>query len=366
MMQIQCTKKLLKELGVVELQAAEEESIFCWHANLLTMNRRKAIVLMNDSSRYSIILYGLKAKHMKKINEIIIEAIRDTWLAEGIRPEIIEAYLSAGKNFAFSATKDRSMVARLNKACDHVYFYSHHIVTDSLGQPTVDKKCNKLIVGNVDKSYSKPNENLYKDLQSFSGDSIFNKEALLLHIQLRLDNHNVWRKVIVPKHIDFPDLHQTIQNAFGWQDYHLHEFNVYPIDVHVEEIFEQKPIINLVCNDDAFDYDYGVPMKLTVNQTVMEYLPCILTYNYDFGDDWRHVITVEKVIENYEQNYAVCVEAKGNTPPENVGGDGGYDEFLAILENPEHPDYVHTKSWGDSQGFASFDLELVNRRLKHI
>jgi len=240
------------------------------------------------------------------------------------------------------------------------------LIPDSLIQPTVNKKCNRLIVGDGGKSYTRPNENLYKDLKSIAGNSIFNKEALLLHVQLTLEHHDVWRKVIVPMHIDFPDLHQTIQIVFGWQDSHLHEFNVYPIDVHVEEIYDQKPIINLVCNDDAFDYDYGVPMKLTENQKVMDYLPCVLTYNYDFGDDWRHLITVEKIIGNYEQNSPVCVEAEGNTPPEDVGGDGGYDEFLAVLENPEHPDYVHMKSWGDSKGFGSFDLEMVNRRLKHL
>lgn len=55
-----------------------------------------------------------------------------------------------------------------------------------------------------------------------------------------------------------------------------------------------------------------------------------------------------------------------NCSPEDVGEEAGYDEFLEIIKNQSHPDYAHTKSWRDSKGFGSFDLELVNRRLKYF
>jgi len=35
----------------------------------------------------------------------------------------------------------------------------------------------------------------------------------------------VWRRVLVPGGITFLTLHQVIQYAMGWQDYHLHEFS---------------------------------------------------------------------------------------------------------------------------------------------
>lgn len=36
----------------------------------------------------------------------------------------------------------------------------------------------------------------------------------------------VWRRIQVPSRYSFWDLHVAIQDAMGWQDYHLHEFTV--------------------------------------------------------------------------------------------------------------------------------------------
>ncbi|WP_156906643.1 DUF6933 domain-containing protein [Alteribacter aurantiacus] len=49
-MLIQCTQKLLKEIKVKPSEVSEEERLYCWHANVMMMGRRKALVLMNDSS----------------------------------------------------------------------------------------------------------------------------------------------------------------------------------------------------------------------------------------------------------------------------------------------------------------------------
>ena len=60
-MLIQCTKKLLGELEIKPVPSIEEAPLFSWHANIITVNRRKTVVLCNDSNRYIVVLYGLKA-----------------------------------------------------------------------------------------------------------------------------------------------------------------------------------------------------------------------------------------------------------------------------------------------------------------
>lgn len=47
-------------------------------------------------------------------------------------------------------------------------------------------------------------------------------------IKIILDNTHppVWRRVIVPEKITFADLHEIIQILFGWDDYHLHDFQI--------------------------------------------------------------------------------------------------------------------------------------------
>ncbi len=58
-MLIQCTKTLLDKLGLPKesLKPAEgsealPESLTAWHANYITLDRRKAIILMNNETRY--------------------------------------------------------------------------------------------------------------------------------------------------------------------------------------------------------------------------------------------------------------------------------------------------------------------------
>lgn len=36
----------------------------------------------------------------------------------------------------------------------------------------------------------------------------------------------VWRRVVIPDKITFAELHEIIQVLFGWEDEHLHEFQM--------------------------------------------------------------------------------------------------------------------------------------------
>ena len=39
---------------------------------------------------------------------------------------------------------------------------------------------------------------------------------------------------------------------------------------------------------------------------------------------------------------------EGNTPPENVGGIPGYEEFLEIMADPNHIEYENMQRWSQS------------------
>lgn len=61
-----------------------------------------------------------------------------------------------------------------------------------------------------------------------------------------------------------------------------------------------------------------------------------MKYRYDYGDNWQHIIKVEDVIFDYDKNYSFCLEGSGDRPPEDVGGEQGYEEFVEIMSNPMH------------------------------
>ncbi|MDQ0482507.1 plasmid pRiA4b ORF-3 family protein [Guptibacillus hwajinpoensis] len=367
-MLIHCTKKLLDELKVTPTAETEEDSLYSWHANIIKRGRKKTVVLVNDKNRYAIVLYGLKAKEMKQIDQLIVQAIRKTFQEESIKDEVIDQYLQQSSEISFSKTKNRTCVARLNKACENAYFFDDALNMDTIIQEELSIKISSLLVGDGKKSYIHPNEQMYKDLEEMAGQAIFSSEAYELKVTLNLENHSVWRNITVPINTTFNRLHNILQVAFGWQNSHLHDFSIYPIynDDNVIPMNKDTAVMNLVCDPEASSYQDEVPMKMETRVKLSDILPARIVYSYDFGDDWTHTIEVQRVIEDYRFNYPTCTDGEGDTPPEDVGGEGGYDEFLKIVNDKNHPDHAHMVNWGTMQGYKKFDLKEINWRLGKV
>lgn len=379
-MLIQCTKKLLDQLNIRPSVKVEVNPLFSWHANLITLNRRKAVILVNDRNRYIVALYGVKSRDFKNLNKLIIEAVKEAFKGECIKDNIIEQFINQCGEIVYTTTKDKGTVARMNKSCEAVSYFQELLNNDSVLQNTLSKKASRFLVGNY-KEYITPSEELFKDLESFSGQGIFSCRCAVIKAVLSLENHTVWRRIIIPVNFTFAKFHQVLQTAFGWKDYHPHEFYVYGNEALNSNYSGDQyinspaynsegltPIVNLVSDEEAFQYPNDVPMVLESNINLSEYIPKYkrLKYNYDFGDNWQHYIEVENIIDDYDKNYAVCIEGEGNTPPEDVGGDSGYEEFLYAVSHAEHPEHENMLIWGESQGYKEFDIEIVNRRLKYI
>lgn len=99
--------------------------------------------------------------------------------------------------------------------------------------------------------------------------------------------------------------------------------------------------------EDDFDIPYSIETRLETHIKLSEYIPKYKRrlYHYDFGHSWEHHIVVEKIIEDYDKNYAVCVNGEGHTPPEDAGGGYGYLELFEIVGNPQNPDHKNIKAW---------------------
>ncbi|WP_242541927.1 plasmid pRiA4b ORF-3 family protein [Leptolyngbya sp. Cla-17] len=91
-------------------------------------------------------------------------------------------------------------------------------------------------------------------------------------------------------------------------------------------------------------------------------------YVYDFGDEWVHQITVEKILPmQSEQPYPTCLAGKRACPPEDYGGSWGYAALLKILKNPRHREYRERKEWvGRKFSPEAFDFKEVNEQLKEF
>lgn len=361
-MEICCTKKLLNEMDINSQIGSEENDLFCWSAHLISVNRRKTVVVVNDSNRFGFILHGLKAKDFKNFGELITLGIRDCLRDEKIKEEIIEKYLKTADAVTFTRTRGPRYVARLNKACERVDIFDDRLDPSRLFQTVANSYLNNdLIKINKEEDYEYPHVLLYRDFEQFSHETLLCCEAIDLTVKLDLELYTAWRRIIVPADIYFKKLHEILQVAFNWKSYHLYDFNI--ID------HKGKCVLKVI---DQIDEDYepwqDCETSLSSDVRLLDHFKpgYRIVYTYDFGDNWEHEILINRVISDYDKNYPICLRGEGNAPPEDVGGVTGYKHFLEIMADPNHEEYEDTFRWGKSQGYKDFDMDSVNRRLKNI
>jgi hypothetical protein len=93
--------------------------------------------------------------------------------------------------------------------------------------------------------------------------------------------------------------------------------------------------------------EYDEDAILMEGHTLSEFLPAHkhIIYTYDMGDSWEHEIQLVRILEKLDQESPYLLEASGQTPPEDVGGIGGFVEFREIMMDPSHPEYEEMKEW---------------------
>jgi len=92
------------------------------------------------------------------------------------------------------------------------------------------------------------------------------------------------------------------------------------------------------------------------------------TYIYDFGDDWEHVITLEKMLPETTM-FPQLLTGKGACPPEDCGGPWGYESMKEILE--KDPGYKSYCEWlglekGEKWNPKLFNIEEANQLLLEV
>lgn len=170
-----------------------------------------------------------------------------------------------------------------------------------------------------------------------------------VRISLNHIEPEIWRLVDVPLGSHLKGLHDVIQAAMGWQDYHLFEFQI-------------------------GDKRYGIPegkWDRDVRQAKSIKLAAVVSkgvqrfdYVYDFGDEWQHAIAIQSIIDaDPALKYPRFVTGARRAPPEDVGGPPGFFDFLEAMANPEHSEHRHLVEWY-GRPFAPDDLDLFQLRLR--
>jgi hypothetical protein len=162
----------------------------------------------------------------------------------------------------------------------------------------------------------------------------------------------IWRRILVPSTIRLSLLHDAIQAVFGWTDTHLHHF-------------EKDGEYWGVPDDEDFE-GLDDESKVLLRKVLMGEGDS-MTYTYDFGDNWRHKVLLEKVLPARSLSRPVCVDGRRRRPPEDVGGPLGYEEFLNVTFEPGHEESERFRQWvGGTFHAEEFDLKGVNDALERM
>ena len=151
------------------------------------------------------------------------------------------------------------------------------------------------------------------------------------------------------------ELHEHIQ--MGWTNSHLHQFRVGQTRYGDPDL--------LVENFEEFGYEDSATTRLS-EVVPAGGKPFRFHYEYDFGDSWNHEVLVEAPVPAESGiDYPQCVGGERACPPEDVGGVGGYAEFLDAIGKSDHERHREMLEWvGGRFDPQAFDRASATRRMR--
>jgi Plasmid pRiA4b ORF-3-like protein len=177
-------------------------------------------------------------------------------------------------------------------------------------------------------------------------------DVLSLKVTLRHTKPPIWRRILMPCTMTLADLHLAIQKVMDWDDDHLHNFEIGQMEY----------------SDPAMVPEAADEARVTLSSLVTAGKTRFL-YTYDFGDDWKHDIQIEKALPTTAtaKAYPACVAGARNSPPEDCGGVWGYEELLAVLADPDHLDREERLEWlGEDFDPAAFSVAEADAALAAV
>lgn len=148
--------------------------------------------------------------------------------------------------------------------------------------------------------------------------------AFQLRVDLKDCKPPIWRRVLIPADLTYADLHLIIQDLFEWDDDHLYAFRTPEASIErlVDEVDETDFFSFIMISTPSKDAS-----KAEIVHDLLNFKK--IDYTYDFGDDWQHVIKIEKVLSPDElaeiadpAALPIAIKGKGDAPVD----DGAWDE----------------------------------------
>ncbi|RWO88316.1 MAG: plasmid pRiA4b ORF-3 family protein [Mesorhizobium sp.] len=187
-------------------------------------------------------------------------------------------------------------------------------------------------------------------LDPFAPDSyIVRAEAHIVGIEARIS-----RTLELPMALNLAQLQELLQASLGWTDSRLHQCNIGGIiygapgfdddGFTANRIFEATELRML---DFVFSYD-------------PDEQPITILYEYDFGDNWRHLLSVWNAFRA-RQASIILAALQLAVRAARGGGPHGYAEFLEAWRDSGHEEHKAMRRWAGRKFHSeNRDLDAIN------
>jgi hypothetical protein len=323
-----------------------------WFATALFWKPQVAL-LVNQRTLLPVFMpLAPAATLVSRVPQAIATALRN----QGASEAFIAAELAAMGEVRVANTNDRSTVGVMN---EFALQGEWHVMEGLTDLEALSYRLSSLILGPLDHRHGSPDHELAAVLRSGASNVIELRprpappavrragsqgQVFQLKVTLAGIKPPVWRRILVHASTPLDRLHEYIQAAFGWWNYHLYEFEIDRVRYGIPDP----------------DWDFGPPTK-NAHRTKLGNVADVgdsFKYTYDFGDGWDHKITIEKSIPIAPGlTVPACTDGRRACPPEDCGGTWGYEEFLRIIADPSHPEHEERVMWAGEWGGGKLDPE---------
>lgn len=191
------------------------------------------------------------------------------------------------------------------------------------------------------------------------------KTALRFKITIAGIRPPAWRRIEVPGHSTFWDLHCFIEDAFDWEFNPDHLFVPLPKGRGGETPWDDREVIGFTDQDPAPSVRVGWRARLSRYLRSPGDRMCYtrLAEMFDFGGDWDHLV----VFEGAEKRPAgiaepVCLGGRRAAPPRDCGGLRGYYDICRALSG-DHDESELLRAPDFYEEYRDYDPAYFDRRL---
>lgn len=322
-----------------------------WFANLLFWDRQVAL-LVNRRTLVPVFMPMAPAATLPKRAP---RAIADVLIRLGVDRAVVEAELTEMAEVRLAPTDDRRVVGVMNELA------FHGEILRAQGEQTLEDisaRVADVILGPLMQTTLTPASELAAVLATDLTPRATAGSVYQMKVTLMGTKPPIWRRLLVAGSSTLDDVHTAIQAAFGWWNYHLHEFEIDGVRYTIPDP----------------DWDHGPPVrddrKVRLDAVAVE--GSSFPYTYDFGDNWEHRIEIERVFdESPVASLPACTGGRRAAPPEDCGGVWGYERLLGILADPSHPEHADLAAWAGPWREANpdpavFDPEQFDANLSFL